>query len=156
MAEFLDPTIWQAGVTPYSADNLNHVVLESANNRVLADYAAIAASQPSDLASFRAKMNKYNISIIASIARNTDTVVAFPDGLTKDNTDYGVSITYMPRNRNESILGWAGDIRNGKSLNVVSKQLDSVTVRFQSDDGLGGNDELLVLISCVGGIDFWE
>ena len=151
MTDFLNPPIWEAGKTAYSAENLNGISLGTANDRVLADYTAIAVSQPADLGAFVSRMKRYSVSVDAWITMNTDYTLRFPDSVKKDNTDYGVSIVYRPTNRNESELGWSGDIKNGKSLQVVKRNLDSVTVRYQTSDG---PSVLHVLVSCVGGVEF--
>lgn len=149
MTDFLDPLVWTAGQTATSADNFNQMEQESTETRVLADYTAIAASQPTDLTALFAKLRRYTYTFAVTLPKNQDVVIKFPEP--KDNTNYGVDITLTPPGRDDSDLGWGGTVRSNYSLDVVARSLTSVTVRFQMN---GGSSSTPALVTVIGGIDF--
>ncbi len=157
MTDFLNPIKWTEGDTSCSPANLNYMAADSAATRILADYTGIAVSQPTDLADFLAKMKRYCFVFTADLPVNTDFRISFP--APKDNTDYGVAIVWRNTAEHQaSVFGWGGTTRNNTSLNVMSRDLNSVTVRYQKNWDHGtdapGSSYCPVLVTVFGGINF--
>lgn len=104
------------------------------SGHALGEYATAAA-----LALVRNYLTKYTFaqSYLARVVGRPDgryNTVYFPDNMRRDNTDYGVAITFEDRGRvlNNGIFGTSGEIDSNWSITIVEKRVDGFDFRINT------------------------